>query len=880
MDSVLNVSLMLSYCDFFSNFPDHFNCILPCLDDNTNDHLKMTIRVKCVLMFMFPMQHKLPSILAEPSKSTAYQSGSAPDDKFNLYKHGVLETDFTKSRVPKRFSGKPFELIKTLIKNNSKCSYTALLNRFCPNKHEKASAMINDQLLSQGSDDCGNETTILMKRYDEPLTNDAGNDTSYLLATPKPLDSSFSTSQWEEMKKVDLSSSLEEVFQFCKSVFQHVIPKELVGSQSNWKCLMDCVAKYIRLRRYEDLRLSYIAENMPIPEIWTEGGGHGQAHFYKSRELHLEFLYWVFTHFLIPLLRAHFYATEISGGANKIVYYRHDVWCALTEPAFDEFCTTSLVPIPRKKAREIVVNSKIGIPSAFRLIPKPGGGYRGIACLGRAREKTVYNPWTDTTRVVPVPSVNKVLKDVFLALSFEHWKSGKASTGAAISSFQDLHKRLIEFKSSLPQELPKLYFVKVDVKKCYDTIPAEVAFRLADTLLKDGYRDEFKSYFLHKFQVVQSKAGKDNVRSKYMSIPEYATSDESAIKIARRQAAKSAMSAEMSSNNANTRVYIDLVGGNVCPGEELSNLLKEHLTQNLIRVGKTVYKQDVGIPQGSVLSTLLCNIVYSHLEKEIFRDINGPLAPHLLVRFVDDFLFISPSRSIAERFLTRMAQGFPEYGAQIHKEKTVTNFKPRKFNYENDEREVNFRTVTTLLDQASNTSGPLSPVIMPYIGIGINTQTLEIVKLPSSTGTAGAADSLSVRAHGAPKSLATFKSTIFGFIKMRLSSTLVSLQLNSWPTVLKNIEAVASETGNRIVLAALLWLSKNARFSSSVVIETIGQSISLFVERTRSPNYKTFMHRWEADIVNTTARAMLKVFKTSKRHKFDACIAYLETLIR
>lgn len=871
----------MSYCVFFSNVSDHFNCILPCVDAKTNDHLKMTIRVKCVLMFMFPLQHKLPSILAEPSKSAAFQSGSASDDKFNFYKNGVLETDFTKNRVPKRLSGKLFDLIKTLIKSNSKCSYTALLNRFCPNKHEKASAMINDQLLSQVSDDCGNETTILMKRYDEPLNTDAGNDTSYLLATPKHLDSSFAASQWEEMKKVDLSSSLEEIFQFCKSVFQHVIPRELVGSERNWKCLMDCVAKYIRLRRYEDLRLSHIAENMTIPEIWSEGGGHGQAHFYKCRELHLEFLYWVFTHFLIPLLRAHFYATEISGGANKIVYYRHDVWCALTEPAFDEFCTTSLVPLPRKKARELVVNSKIGIPSAFRLIPKPGGGYRGIACLGRAREKTVYNPWTDKARVVPVPSVNKVLKDVFLALSFEHWKTGKSSTGAAISSFQDLHNRLLEFKCSLPQELPKLYFVKVDVKKCYDTIPAEVAFKLADTLLKNGYRDDFKSYFLHKFQVVQCKAGKEkHVRSKFMSIPEYAASDESAISIARRQAAKSAMPPSMITKNANTRVYIDLASGNVCPGEELSNLLKEHLTQNLIRVGKTVYKQDVGIPQGSVLSTLLCNIVYSYLEREIFSDEKAPLAPHLLVRFVDDFLFISPSRSLAERWLTRMAQGFPEYGAQIHKEKTVTNFKPRKFHYENNQREPNFRNVTTLLDQASTTSTSCSRVIMPYIGLGINTQTLEIVKLPASTATAGAADSLSIRAHGAPNSLATFKSNIFGFIKMRLSATLVSLQLNSWPTVLKNIEAVASDTGYRIVLATLLWLSKNARFSSSVVIETIGQSMSLFVERTRSPNYKSFVHCWEADIVNTTARAMLKVFKTSKRHKFDACIAYLETLIR
>ena len=46
----------------------------------------------------------------------------------------------------------------------------------------------------------------------------------------------------------------------------------------------------------------------------------------------------------------------------------------------------------------------------------------------------------------------------------------------------------------------------------------------------------------------------------------------------------------------------------------------------------------------------------------------------LLLRWVDDFLLITPQKSLAVQFLDLMHAGIPEYGCFINRDKTLTNF--------------------------------------------------------------------------------------------------------------------------------------------------------------------------------------------------------------
>lgn len=102
------------------------------------------------------------------------------------------------------------------------------------------------------------------------------------------------------------------------------------------------------------------------------------------------------------------------------------------------------------------------------------------------------------------------------------------------------------------------------------------------------------------------------------------------------------------------------------------SLLREHITTNLVKIGPRLFRQKDGIPQGSVLSSLLCSLFYGDMETHklgftkdedsvcyhLFHAILGlTLAPQLLLRYVDDFLFVSTQKPLASRFLRVMDEG-------------------------------------------------------------------------------------------------------------------------------------------------------------------------------------------------------------------------------
>jgi len=72
-------------------------------------------------------------------------------------------------------------------------------------------------------------------------------------------------------------------------------------------------------------------------------------------------------------------------------------------------------------------------------------------------------------------------------------------------------------------------------------------------------------------------------------------------------------------------------------------------------MGKKYFRQRVGIPQGSVLSTILCNIYYAHLEKNKLAFMDD--GDGILLRLIDDFLFITMNKDHAQRFLHAMGNG-------------------------------------------------------------------------------------------------------------------------------------------------------------------------------------------------------------------------------
>lgn len=112
-------------------------------------------------------------------------------------------------------------------------------------------------------------------------------------------------------------------------------------------------------------------------------------------------------------------------------------------------------------------------------------------------------------------------------------------------------------------------------------------------------------------------------------------------------------------------------------------------------------EQQQGIPQGSVLSALLCALFLGQLEhRQLYprirtagsTDSSTSWSPgtgesraspdayssrplHLLLRQVDDFLFLSTSQAQAAAFAETLSRGFPELGVSVNPAKTVANFR-------------------------------------------------------------------------------------------------------------------------------------------------------------------------------------------------------------
>lgn len=124
----------------------------------------------------------------------------------------------------------------------------------------------------------------------------------------------------------------------------------------------------------------------------------------------------------------------------------------------------------------------------------------------------------------------------------------------------------------------------------------------------------------------------------------------------------------------------------------------------MVKIGKKFYRQKEGIPQGSVLSSLLCNYFYADLEATHLSFLNPKES--LLLRLIDDFLLITTNRAHAKHFLEVMHEGLPEYGVGVNPDKTLVNF----------EVVVKGRKVPRLLGQGG----------FPYCGSFVDTKSLDV----------------------------------------------------------------------------------------------------------------------------------------------------------
>lgn len=373
----------------------------------------------------------------------------------------------------------------------------------------------------------------------------------------------------------------EQVVKFVWACLLKLIPRAMWGSMNNMKIARSMIVHFVKLRRYETFQLDRFVGQWRMHSCQWIPKTKTPTQFRVHKTMVRQWLAWVMNELVIPLIRNHFYVTEsgVAGHGVRVFYFRKPLWKQMVARAGIEE-RLSLGPAPT--ARETV-------SARLRLVPK-----------------SIVSD-TGAMRVIARVANNKRLRVVLDVMRWELFENGQL-LGASVFGFHDVFRRLAAFKKS-QSSLSSWFFVKVDVRAAYDSIRQEDLCRI----LSQSNVFSHERYCLQRYRVngkMQTHVSPDELCPISAAGPGQVVTD------------------------CAWREFIDR--------RELFDLLFEHIRLNVVLFRGQRFRQGIGIPQGSVLSSLLCALYYGHTE-------NTSL-PGLVMRWTDDTIFITPHREAAVTF--------------------------------------------------------------------------------------------------------------------------------------------------------------------------------------------------------------------------------------
>jgi hypothetical protein len=317
-------------------------------------------------------------------------------------------------------------------------------------------------------------------------------------------------------------------------------PRRVWGGRANRHVGRALIDAFVRARRRETIAV----------EPWA-------ARFVCAREAPLatslmvrQWLAWLLSALVIPLVRNHFYVTETADGYQRVTYYRKPYWRRVMATPAAVTAHLALEPI------SVTMTAAVTAVSRLRVIPKPNNA--GMRVIARVQN-------TD------------MLRAVLHVLRME-----LRSMGSTVFGFDDIFQRLVAFRNSCSGG--PFFLVKMDVKAAFDQIDQHVLCRLVSGVFRQEH-----------------------------------------YRIGRRFVDRSA----------------------------LYDALMQHIRLNIVQFRGRLYRQERGVSQGSVLSSLLCSLYYAH---RLDHAIPPTASTSLVMRFVDDMLCICRDRDTALAFVTRMRE--------------------------------------------------------------------------------------------------------------------------------------------------------------------------------------------------------------------------------
>lgn len=725
-----------------------------------------------VTKYIFPRQFGLHNVFT----STVDPAETAQPFKDYTFRELEIEAKAKAKRsstwVPRRLRGPTLALVRNIQRNHQRCSYSQLLRHHCP-------------ISSPQGQGC---TAILQTRSipstEPPVTQPTGPNSSSGIPCPDTGPSDNGTSFLPH------STPIAAVSAFCRSVIARLLPADTFGrgdkGRQNHKRIMARIHEFVHMRRFETMTLEVAVHGIAVKAIpWLCASGQqgekmSRSDHAKRQELLHEFIYFLFDSLLIPLIRANFYVTESSSHRNRLFYFRHDIWRKLSEPGL-AVLKMSMYSVMKSSEARLKLRSRTLGYSQVRLLPKDHGS-RPITNLRRRQVKVVGG------RRILGSSINAQLAPVFSALNYERGHD-PTPLGSALLSVGEIHNRLTNFKKILPTD-SELFFVKVDIKSCFDSIPqgqllAMVRGLLSETTYRTTRHTEVK--FLDEV----GQTGMGSLRRRYVG--------------SARPADEEAVFSESHANSIACRkrkvVLADTGNNRVLSRSSLLKVLQEHVGDSIVKIGKKHMRQVDGIPQGSVLSSILCSYFYGQFERKELDFLKTKSC--MLLRLIDDFLLVTTEKRLAKQFLDVMASGDRRYGITVNAEKSLVNF-----------------DVSIKGQKVPRLHGG---TFFPYCGMSIEMTSLELRK-DRERKDAFIGNTLTIETCSRPGT--TLRRKVLASMKLQMHAMLLDMSLNSRKQVIATLLGNFAESAMKMH-RYMTSLRQDIRASQNLIRKLIEELVSV-----------------------------------------------------
>lgn len=561
------------------------------------------------------------------------------------------------------------------------------------------------------------------------------------------------------------STPFDLIIKFVLTVINKNFPLEIWGTEKNRSLIIKKIVNFLKHGMNPKLSLNVLLFDFKITDIEWLGKTKkitSKQDFQMRFKIFSKFIKWFFFTFITILIKSFWKVVKnVTSESIEHLYFFHSVWSKLTNEWLFNYKKNYLISI-----KKIDLNHNIKLIEKYnfgmmKLIPK-SKEFR-LLCIPNKFPIGIYNNLNYknilNNNFEYYKYSNEIVESIKQIIIFKRNKVRKILYPQS-KSINSILENIKKYKLSLLKlydgEIPKTYGLKFDIKQCYDNLSQKKIIKCIEKLFENDDNKEIY-YVRHYIKYTNLKMK----YKKYFSI----------VNDSRSIQDFNIFNNQSNLSNHETNYIVDKTKTFKFTKQQVMDFCKMQIFDSFVIpnfFSKCVYKRKKGIFQGFPLLALFCDILYDSMIEKIYDTFRFENKEILLLRLVDDFLFLTPNLNELKKFIESVNNIFiKEYGAVLNEKKTQLITSNQKNNF------------------------------LFYIGLRINLKNFNVVKNHQS--------SMSVSLE-AKKSFVSMRKYLISYFNTQLDSNLLSIDLNSKETILLNFK--------NILVSVLKKLKFNCKFFS------------------------------------------------------------------